>query len=235
MAKFKGFMSDAGINVPDALLGSLLEDINDLTELKCTLRVLWHIGNKSTPHNFTTFKEMTADVALHNALKYNDRTPLENAKLGLDKAVRRGTLLSISDETDGIVEKLYFLNDDAGRKTLGIIEKNQSRGYDEYSKDQYPPDGSSQPNIFSLYEENIGLLTPLIADELKDAESSYPWNWIEEAFKIAVSRNVRNWNYVSRILDRWKTQGKNSGEPSRNTSKVNQTADFEEYLHKRRA
>ena len=228
-------MSNPGINVPDELLGSLLEDMNDLTELKCTLRVLWHIGNKTTPHDFTTLKEMMSDVALHNALKYNDKTPIENVKFGLDKAVRRGTLLSISDERNGSIEKLYFLNDNTGRKTLKIIEGNQSPGNDESSNDQLPPDGSLQPNIFSLYEENVGLLTPLIADELKDAESSYPWNWIEEAFKIAVSRNVRNWNYVSRILDRWKTQGKNSGEPSRNTSKVNQTTDFEEYLHKRRA
>ena len=235
MVKFNGFMSNTGINVPDALLGSLLEDINDLTELKCTLRALWHIGNKNTPHNFTTLKEMMSDVALHNALKYNNKTPIENVQFGLDEAVRRGTLLSISDERNGSIEKLYFLNDNAGRKTLKIIEENQSLGNDEYSNGQYPLDGSLQPNIFSLYEENIGLLTPLIADELKDAESSYPWNWIEEAFKIAVSRNVRNWNYVSRILDRWKTQGKNSGEPSRNTSKVNQTTDFEEYLHKRRA
>ena len=31
-----------------------------------------------------------------------------------------------------------------------------------------------RPNIFGLYEQNIGPLTPLIADALKDAELSFP-------------------------------------------------------------
>ena len=30
------------------------------------------------------------------------------------------------------------------------------------------------PNIFTMYEENIGLLTPMIAEELRDAEKTYP-------------------------------------------------------------
>src|SRR5690348_6777256 len=46
-----------------------------------------------------------------------------------------------------------------------------------------------RPNIFVLYEQNIGLLTPLIAEELKDASSQYPMEWIEAAFREAVSHN----------------------------------------------
>ena len=48
-----------------------------------------------------------------------------------------------------------------------------------------------RPNIFTLYEQNIGLLTPLIADQLRDMEKSYPPDWIDEAFTIAVGRNKR--------------------------------------------
>lgn len=60
---------------------------------------------------------------------------------------------------------------------------------------------------FKLYEENIGPLTPLIADALKDAEQMYPEEWIAEALEIAVLKNKRNWKYVEAILKRWKVEG----------------------------
>ena len=68
-----------------------------------------------------------------------------------------------------------------------------------------------RPNIFVLYEQNIGLLQPIIADELKDAESNYPQDWIEDAFRIAAENNVRSWRYVRAILQRWAAEGKDSG------------------------
>jgi DNA replication protein DnaD len=44
---------------------------------------------------------------------------------------------------------------------------------------------------------------------LDDAEKSYPADWLEEAIKIAVKKNVRNWNYVEAILRSWKEKGRN--------------------------
>jgi hypothetical protein len=43
-----------------------------------------------------------------------------------------------------------------------------------------------RPNLYRLYEENIGPLTPLVADALRDAENTYAIEWIEEAIRIAV-------------------------------------------------
>jgi DNA replication protein len=65
-----------------------------------------------------------------------------------------------------------------------------------------------RPNIFVLYEQNIGLLSPLIADELKDAADHYPPEWVEAAFREAVQHNKRNWSYISAILRRWETEGR---------------------------
>jgi DNA replication protein len=65
-----------------------------------------------------------------------------------------------------------------------------------------------RPNIFVLYEQNIGLLSPLIADELKDAAEQYPPDWIEAAFREAVQQNKRKWSYISAILRRWETEGR---------------------------
>ena len=69
-----------------------------------------------------------------------------------------------------------------------------------------------QPNIFALYEENIGMITPMIAEELKEAEKRYPQKWIEEAFREAVVLNKRSWRYIARILESWASGGKDSGE-----------------------
>jgi DNA replication protein len=65
-----------------------------------------------------------------------------------------------------------------------------------------------RPNIFTLYEQNIGLLSPLIADELRDAADKYPVDWIEAAFREAVLHNKRKWSYIRAILRRWETEGR---------------------------
>ncbi len=65
-----------------------------------------------------------------------------------------------------------------------------------------------RPNIFVLYEQNIGLLSPLIADELQDAADHYPADWIEGAFREAVQHNKRKWSYIRAILRRWETEGR---------------------------
>ncbi|HRO90206.1 MAG TPA: DnaD domain protein, partial [Promineifilum sp.] len=65
-----------------------------------------------------------------------------------------------------------------------------------------------RPNIFVLYEQNIGALTPLIADELREAERTYPPQWIEEAIKLAVTNNARRWRYIMAILERWRQEGR---------------------------
>jgi DnaD/phage-associated family protein len=71
------------------------------------------------------------------------------------------------------------------------------------------------PNVFALYEENVGGITPLIADDLKDAEERYPPQWIEAAFREAVSLNKRSWRYIHSILKRWEAEGPDYGEAGR--------------------
>ncbi len=76
---------------------------------------------------------------------------------------------------------------------------------------QPPLKPEPQPDIFALYEQNIGLVTPMIADQLREAEKSYPENWLREAFREAVNNNRRKWSYVSAILERWAAEGRTDG------------------------
>jgi DnaD/phage-associated family protein len=88
---------------------------------------------------------------------------------------------------------------------------------------------TERPTIFHLYEENIGPITPLLSEVLADAEKQYPSHWIEEAFRIAVERNVRNWRYINAILLHWQERGYDAREDRRDTEKTRQQyADWED-------
>jgi DNA replication protein len=91
---------------------------------------------------------------------------------------------------------------------------------------EWSPTGSTlavaveRPNIFNLYEQNIGPLTPLIAETLRDAEQTYQPSWIEEAVRIAVENNVRKWRYVEAILESWRTRGRDEREDRGDSEKA---------------
>jgi DnaD/phage-associated family protein len=117
----------------------------------------------------------------------------ETLHQALDSAVEHGALLHSALNISGVLEDVYSL----------IVDSRQ------------PP----VINIFALYEQNIGMITPMIAEELKEAEKLYPPQWIEEAFKEAVTLNKRSWKYIARILERWASEGKDSGEYKRDLKK----------------
>ena len=74
----------------------------------------------------------------------------------------------------------------------------------------------------------IGMLNPMISEELWEAEQIYPHSWIEDAFREAVSRNRRSWKYIAAILERWEREGRGDGEPGRHPKK----AGYEEYFRR---
>ncbi len=61
--------------------------------------------------------------------------------------------------------------------------------------------------ISQLYEANIGMLTPMIVEQLRDIRARYPPGWFGEALKEAVALEHRSLKYIEAILARWKTEG----------------------------
>jgi DnaD/phage-associated family protein len=186
-----------------------LPKIDDLAELKTTLHIFWTLYQRRGYPKFVTYGELLGDKALMKGIGDG-----EALCQGLERAASRGTLLHLILDREGKKEDLYFLNTEADREAVAKIERGEiSLGAlphrEPYLETQEPP------NIFALYEENIGMLTPMIAEELKEAEKLYPASWIESAFKEAVTRNKRSWRYISRILERWASEGKEYGEPGR--------------------
>lgn len=86
----------------------------------------------------------------------------------------------------------------------------------------------SRPGVFKLYEQNIGLVTPIIADRLVEALELYPESWIEDAIEAAVSYNRRNWRYIQRILETWATEGRGH---EANRRRQSTSGDFDPERH----
>lgn len=195
--------------LPDLFFSELLPAIDDLAELKVTLHIFWLLHRKRGYPRYVTSKELSADEVLLKGLMALEKPPEGALQEGLEGAVARGTLLRLVTETDDGEEQWYFLNTDAGRRAVAKIESGALKLDVTFVPSE--PRAVERPNVFVLYEQNIGMLSPMIAEELKDAEQTYPAAWIEEAFRIAVERNARNWRYVRGILERWATQGKDDG------------------------
>jgi len=65
----------------------------------------------------------------------------------------------------------------------------------------------AKPESFTLYEGNIGPLTPMIADAIKDAEQTYSPEWVHRAILEAAKSNVRNMKYIEGILQGYAKRG----------------------------
>jgi DnaD/phage-associated family protein len=55
-------------------------------------------------------------------------------------------------------------------------------------------------NIYKAYTDNIGNITPMIADELKLDEDEYGAEMVIEAIKVAAFSNARNIKYIEAVL-----------------------------------
>ncbi|MBI4299344.1 MAG: DnaD domain protein [Chloroflexi bacterium] len=220
--------------VPNPFFGPLLIEIDDLAEFKCTLRVFWLLYQKKGFPRFITLKELLADQTLVKALKATSAEREAVVKKALAMAVERGTLISGSFSREGSIEILYLLNTETDRRTLAGMEKGeQTPG--PWPKAEPWQGTEERPNVFRLYEENIGVLTPVIAEELREAEQIYPPAWIEEALKEAVALNKRSWRYISRILERWATEGKDDGKLGRHSAATDREAYLRVHQHRLRS
>ena len=208
---FTGFPQNVRYTpVPNPLFGRLLEQIDDLDEMKCTLRIIWLAHHKKGYPRFVYLREMTSDPTLLRSLAGGSEEAAGRIESALRKAVTRGTLVTGTVIRDGVGRRLYALNTERYRRALSEVGSTDAPREQVGSGDAAAaPD--ERPNIFSLYEDNIGMLNPMIAEQLKEAEESYPKEWIDDAFREAVSSNVRNWRYVSKILERWEQDGRTDG------------------------
>ncbi len=181
------------ISLPESFFTQAVPRIQDLAELKVVLYVASLALRRRDPSTQRSECKVTYEELKAESLRMSPELSEAIVRRALDEAVQHGILLHSTSNVNGVPEDAYSL----------------------------PVDSHEPPivNVFTLYEQNIGMITPMIAEELKEAERLYPSRWIEDAFKEAVTLNKRSWRYIARILQRWASEGKDSGDHKRDTKK----------------
>jgi len=129
--RFGGFSGNAGFSpFPNEFFGDLLSKIDHLAELKVTLYALWLVANMEGAAHPLFVEDFAEGV------------PAEQLAEGLEKCVRRGSLLRVTREAEGDV---YFINSPRGRASAEAARD----GHWIPSKKQIAPP-LARPNIFKL-------------------------------------------------------------------------------------
>ena len=223
MRQFSGFPAKTQFtSIPNFFFSSLLPQISDITELKITLHVFWTLYHKRGYPRFTTYRELLSDKSLMSSFRGGGKPPDEVLGDALEMAVKRGTILSIVLDRGGTPEDVYFLNTEPDRQTVAKIQNGELALAGIKAGGQTYPDVETEPlsDIFTLYEQNIGMLTPMIADELREVEKLYPESWIRDAIREAVNQNIRKISYILAILERWSVKGRGDGTHRRDFKKT---------------
>jgi len=206
MKGFGGFPNKGRqIKVPGIFFRDLLPQIDSLFEMKVTLYCIWWFSHREDAI-YIRMQDFQADKTFMSGLgpqSYEQSQALQN---GLEAAVARGTLLAISQSAETDIQKYYLINGARGRAIAEAAELGEWN--------PGAPNGTAldlrveRPNVFTLYEQNIGALTPLIADRLRDLSDEVGEAWIVEAVELAVKSNVRKLSYIEGIINRWQQEGR---------------------------
>jgi DNA replication protein len=218
MTQFQGFPSGGRVeytSIPDVFFSSLLPQITDMAELKATLCVISILYHKKGYPRFVSFSELMGNTGLMQSLKTAEA--LQDA---LKAAVERGSLLSLNVEKDGTSGDIFLLNTESDRQAVERMQSGELKPVGLKAAVPAPVPLEEPPDIFTLYEQNIGMLTPMIADELRDAENLYPPEWLRDAVKEAVLHNKRSIKYILKILENWSVEGRSDGTYQRDTKET---------------
>jgi len=221
MKQFTGFPTKMQFTpLPNLFFSTLLPQISDISELKTTLHIFQTLYHKRGYPRFITYRELLGNRSLISSLKGAATPPDELLRHALEMATKRGTILHMVLDRDGTAEDIYFLNTESDKQTMAKIQNGEISLSGLKAKEQTYVATEEPPDIFTLYEQNIGMLTPMIAEELNEAMKLYPESWIRDAIKEAVNQNIRKKSYILAILERWSTEGKSNGTYRRDFKKT---------------
>lgn len=204
MDQFKGFPSTRvrTIRIPELFFQAVLPELENQLQVRTALLTFWLLEQQEGNARFLRLDDYLNPPAWFlEGEKPAAQTPAR-IKNAVQKLVETGMLLSASPL--GYTEVLYFLNSDRGKALAQACLEGTWRPGENAGVNT----GRERRTVYQLYEENIGPLTPLIADTLRDAEAAYPQDWIKDAIQTAVENNVRRWNYIEAILASWKKEGR---------------------------
>jgi DnaD/phage-associated family protein len=187
-----------------ALLDLILARAHDASEIKVVLQVVRLSAANGSPR--VALERLLAPDSARAIVGVDSPEPAEaRVRRAIERAVADGLLHRVTVRTSGH-EDTFLLPATAenGRLVRRLRDGRGEAGL------ELPPGNEvvvHRPNVFSLYEQHIGPLTPLVAEHLREAERAYPREWLEQAILQSVEYNARSWRYIEAILQRWEAEG----------------------------
>ena len=190
----------AATRVPNAVLGRVLSSVDDSKTIKLILRAVWLLERQRGYPRFITLDHLHQDRVLTTV--FSDTEAIDRAT---DSAIGYGVLVRVS--IDG-VQRLMLNTASANRSAfnasgaISIDDVAESEdGWDT------PADVSGPVDAFRAYEENMGVLSPMIRESILSALEDFTDDDITRAIRIAVENESRSWSFVAGVLRRWSREG----------------------------
>lgn len=189
------------VPLPADFVDHVLPQITSLVELKVTLHVFAIVTRQTVRPRRVSWDMLCDDATLIQSLQATAVHARARDLLaeGLSAAVQRGTLMHVvRADAHGRAVNWYLVRTDANAAWAarhdGILD----------STDPVPvPVG-----VVAVYEQHIGVVSPIILAEIQQAQQRYPDTWIVDAIHEAVVANVHSWRYIAKILARWARDGR---------------------------
>ena len=230
--------------VPNPLLASLLEEIDSLDELKVVLRTIHGLHKQRKVPASISFSELYSDRTVAAMLSASGSELEGLVDSAIESASDRGILL-VLDGGNG--QNSIYLNTEPVKRALvrqGIDISNKSANASAKAAETWPDAVAALPkqDAVTFYEQNIGAMTPIVADNLHAALEEHPEDEVRLAIRKAAEANARSWNYIAAILRRWATEGRpeelddgRDGTAERDFQEDRSDQFYEEYLERQRA
>ena len=136
---------------------------------------------------------------------------------------------SLSNFEHTVSEKLSGNNNINNNKII-VVDKEREKSQ------EYLDEINTEPKkVLLFYEQNIGLLSPFILEDIEEYQKQISEELIIEAIKRAVESGKRNWRYAKGILNNWLSQNiktlpeveqkENEYKNKKNNKPINNTAN----------
>lgn len=183
--------------VPNAVLSAVLNEVEESETVKLILRAVWLLERQRGFPASITVNELRHDRVLIRVFKSQ-----EKFDAALDQSLNLGVLIKFElNNADALM-----LNTVSATRQVKHVKDTQPESIEEDGWDASV--GSEMPNdAFRAYEENIGLLSPMIRENITAALQDFSDEDIIEAIKIAVENESRSWSYIAGVLRNWARDG----------------------------
>ncbi len=196
------------VPLPADFFTRVMPQITSMLELKVTLHLFALVTRQTSRPRRVSWDTLVTDEILVQSLQVVAVHARASDLLaeGLGLAVQRGTIMHVvRSDAHGRAINWYLVHTAAN---LAWAQRHEVIAEPEPATELLPV-----PTIVAVYEQHIGVVTPMILAELQRAEAQYPATWVPDAIREAVLANVRSWRYIAKILARWSKDGRGDATP----------------------